>query len=171
MEVYEAVKTLLAVRSYEDKPIPEEIVTRIIEAGRLTASAMNRQHWDFVVVQDDQTLHQLGELASTGGYIGQAPLAIAVAVPDSTLGHIDGARAAQDMMLVAWQAGVGSNWVGKVNTPEIKELLNIPADLMVLTIIPFGYPAKEIGQGVKDRKPLSEVAHAERYGSPYRSTS
>jgi len=169
MDVFEAVKTMLAVRSYKKDPIPSEIISRIVEAGRLTASAMNRQHWDFVVIQDRQTLQRLGKLASTGGYIAGAPLTIAVAVPDSFLGHIDGARAAQDMMLVAWQAGVGSNWVGKVNTPEIKELLYIPEDRIVLTVIPFGYPADEIGRGVKDRKPLSEVAHAERYGTSYQS--
>lgn len=169
MDVFEAVETLLAVRSYKDYPIPGEIVTRILEAGRLTASAMNKQPWDFVVVQKGQTLQRLGELASTGGYIAQAPLAIAIAVPDSTLGHIDGARAAQDMMLVAWQAGVGSNWVGNVNRPEIKELLNLPPERMVLAIIPFGYPVEDIGRGIKDRKPLSEVAHAERYGTAYKS--
>ena len=167
MDVFKAVKTMLAVRNYKDKPIPGEIVTRIVEAGRLTASAMNRQHWDFVVVQDGRTLKRLGELASTGPYIAQAPLAIAVTVPDSILGHIDGARAAQDMMLVAWESGVSSNWVGNVNTTEIKKLLNIPEDKLVLTVIPFGYPAKEIGRGVKNRKPLSEVAHAGRYGTSF----
>lgn len=171
MDIFDTVKTMLAVRGYKADPIPGEIVSRIVEAGRLTASAMNRQHWDFVVVQDRQALQQLGKLASTGPYIAQAPLAIAVAVPDSILGHIDGARAVQDMMLVGWEAGVGSNWVGNVNTAEIKKLLNIPEDKMVLTIIPFGYPAEEIGRGVKDRKPLSEVAHAGRYGTPYRSAS
>ena len=56
MDVNETIKTMLAVRSYTDKPIPREIVNQIVEAGRLTASAMNRQHWDFVVVQDGQIL-------------------------------------------------------------------------------------------------------------------
>jgi nitroreductase len=169
MEVYEAVKTMLAIREYRDESVPDEVVDQIVEAGRLTASAMNKQHWDFVVVREPKTLQALGQLASTGGYIAGAPLAIAIAVPNSTLGHIDGARAAQDMMLVAWQAGVGSNWVGNVNTPEIKELLQLPEDRMVLVVMPFGYPVEEVGQGVKDRKPVSEVAHAERYGVPYRN--
>lgn len=167
MNAFETIKTMLAVRNYEDDPIPNETVTRILEAGRLTGSAMNRQHWDFVVVQDKQTLKQLGELASTGGYIAGASLAIVVVVPDSILGTIDGARAAQDMMLVAWQEGIGSNWVGNMNTPEIKELLNIPPERMVLATIPFGYPPQELGRGVKDRKPLAAIAHANRYGTPY----
>ncbi|HEX6387541.1 MAG TPA: nitroreductase family protein [Anaerolineae bacterium] len=168
MDVFEAVKTMLAVRSYRDESIPDEMVTRILEAGRLSASSQNKQHWDFIAVREPATLRRLGELARTGGYIAGASLAIAVVVPDRPVGYIDGARATQDMMLVAWEAGIGSNWVGNVNTDAIKELLNIPADRMVLTVIPFGYPVEELGEGIKDRKPLSEVAHAERFGQPYR---
>ena len=167
MDVFEAVKTMLAVRSYRDEPIPEEIVARILEAGRLTASSKNQQHWDFIAIREPQTLERLGQLARTGSYIAGAPLAIAVVVPEKPVGYMDGARAAQDMMLVAWEAGVGSNWVGNVNTDAIKDLLNVPQDRMVLAIIPFGYPAEEIGQGIKDRKPLSAVAHTERFGRPY----
>jgi nitroreductase len=168
MDVFEAVETMLAVRSYRDEPIPDETVTQILEAGRLTASSKNQQHWDFIMVREPQTLKRLGQLARTGGYIAEAPLVIAVVTPDKPVGYVDGARAAQDMMLVAWEAGIGSNWVGNVNTDAIKELLNVPQDRLLLTVIPFGYPAEEIGQGIiKDREPLSEVAHAERFGRPY----
>lgn len=167
MNTFDAVKTLLAVRSYQNKAIPTDIVTRIVQAARLTGSSRNRQHWDFVVVQNKETLRKLGGLASTGSYIAEAPLAVAVVVPDAPVGHIDGARAAQDMMLTAWEAGIGSNWVGNVNTSEIKQLLNVPADKMILTVIPFGYPAEAVGKGHKDRKPLAEIAHAEMFGQPY----
>jgi len=167
MKTFEAIKTMLAVRSYQDKPIPADVVTRIVEAGRLTGSSKNTQQWDFVVVQNRETLQKLGRLAASGSYIAQAPLAIAVVVPNSTVGHIDGARATQDMMLAAWAKGIGSNWVGNVNTEPIKTLLNIPQDKMVLNIIPFGYPTETVGQGVKKRKPLAKVAHREKLGQPY----
>src|SRR5690606_26295350 len=123
---YDAIRTMLAVRSYTDKPIPADVVTRIVEAARLTGSSRNRQEWDFVVVQDKETLRRLGELASTGSYMGGAALAIAVVVPEGTTGYIDGSRAAQTMMLAAWGEGIGSNWVGNVNTPQIRQLLKIP---------------------------------------------
>ena len=168
METFQAVKSMLAVRNYKDRPIADEAVTRILEAGRLTASSQNRQHWDFIAVRDRESLRELGRLAPSGGYIAGAALAIAVVVPDGPVGYIDGARAAQDMMLVAWEAGIGSNWVGNVNTQDVKALLDVPQERMVLTIIPFGYPEREIGADVeKDRKPLAEVAHAEAYGRPY----
>jgi nitroreductase len=167
MEVMKAIETMLAVRSYRDEPIADEVVTRIVQAGRLTGSAMNQQAWDFVVIRDRDTLSKLGELATTGAYIATAQLAVAVVVPDSSFGIIDGARASQDMMLAAWEEGIGSNWVGNVNHDAIKKLLATPTERMVLTVIPFGYPDRTIGAGRKNRKPLNNVAHRERFGQPY----
>jgi nitroreductase len=167
MEVFEAVKTMLAIRSYEDKAIAEESVARILEAARLTASSQNKQMWDFVVIQERERLQQLGQLARSGPYIADAALAIAVVVPERTVGAIDGARAVQDMMLVAWEMGIGSNWVGNVNTVEIKKLLAVPEEHMLLTVVPFGYPRRKVGKGQKRRKALAEIAHSERFGETY----
>jgi nitroreductase len=166
MEVFEAVRTVLAVREYQDKPVPAEIVQRIVEAGRLTGSSMNRQPWHFIVVQDRDTLRQLGALAKTGPYTGQAALAIVVVIQRTPFSVSDGSRAIQSMMLTAWSEGVGSNWVGFMGMTEVKPLLGIPDNLDMLAIIPFGYPARPVGKGKKNRKPLSEVAHLERFGQP-----
>jgi nitroreductase len=166
MEVFEAVRTILAVREYQDKPVAPETVRRIVEAGRLSGSSMNRQPWHFIVVQNRDTLQQLGALATTGPYIAQAALAIVVAILRTPFAVSDGSRAIQSMMLTAWSEGVGSNWVGFMGPTAIKPLLGIPDDLDVLAIIPFGYPAKPVSKGQKNRKPLSEVAHRERFGQP-----
>jgi hypothetical protein len=112
MDVFEAVRTLLAVRRYQDRPVPEAVLHRIVEAGRLTASAKNMQPWDFIVVQDRETLRQLGAVARTGPYVAQAPLAIVVAVDKTPFAVSDASRAIQSMLLTAWADGVGSNWVG-----------------------------------------------------------
>jgi len=167
MEVFEAVRTILAIRDYQDKPVPPETVRRIVEEGRLTGSSMNRQPWHFIVVQDRDSLRQLGALAKTGPYIAQAALAIVVAIQRTPFSVSDGSRAIQSMMLSAWSEGVGSNWVGFMGLTEVKPLLGIPADVDVLAIIPFGYPAKPVGKGKKNRKPLSEVVHLERFGQPF----
>ena len=167
MDVFEAIRTLLAVRSYRDTPVPDETLRRILDAGRLTASGMNAQPWHFIVVQDRETLRQLGALAQSGPYIAQAPLAIAVAIDNSRLAVSDASRAIQSMLLTAWSEGVGSNWVGFRGLDAVKSLLGVPDTLDVLAILPFGYPAGEIGQGKKKRKPLSEIAHRERFGQPF----
>jgi len=168
MEVFDGIRTLLAVRQYQDKPVPETTVQRIVEAGRLTGSAMNAQPWHFIVVQDRDTLRQLGRLARSGPYVGQAPLAVVVAVEkNSRFALSDASRAIQSMMLAAWADGVGSNWVGFSGMDEVKALLKVPAALDVVAIVPFGYPAQPVGKGRKQRKPLRDIAHRERYGQPF----
>jgi len=167
MDVFEAVSTALAVRSYQNKPVSAEVVRRIVEAGRLTGSAMNAQPWHFVVVENPEALRQLGALARSGPYTAQAPLAIVVATEKTRFAMSDASRAIQSMILTAWAEGVGSNWVGFSGMEEIKALLGIPDDLDVLAILPFGYPDKAVGKGIKKRKPLSEVAHRERFGQPF----
>jgi nitroreductase len=166
MEVFEAVRTVLAVRTYQDKPVPPDLVRRIVEAGRLTASSMNAQPWHFVVVEDRDTLRQLGAMARTGRYIAQAPLAVVVAIEETRFAVSDASRAIQSMVLTAWSEGVGSNWVGFGGLTKVKSLLGIPDELEVLAIVPFGYPAQAIGRGKKQRKSPSEVAHRERFGQP-----
>jgi nitroreductase len=167
MEAFEAVRTILAVRNYQDKPVSPDVVRRIVEAGRLTGSAMNGQPWHFIVVEDRNTLRQLGTLARTGPYVAQAPLSIIVAIERTRFSVSDASRAIQSMMLTAWSEGVGSNWVGFMGLDEVKPLLSIPDELDVLAIVPFGYPAHAIGKGKKQRKPLSEVAHRGRFGQPF----
>lgn len=167
METIDAIRTVLAVRQFKDTPIPEPIIRQILEAGRLTASGGNSQPWHFIVVRNKETLSRLGQLARTGPYIAQAPMAIVVAMDQSPIAISDGSRAIQDMMLAAWSQGVGSNWVGFNKLPEVNPLLGIPQEVSVLAILPFGYPAKAIGKGQKKRKPLGEVAYNERWGTPF----
>jgi nitroreductase len=167
VDVFDAVRTILAVRRYQDRPVPDAVLRRILEAGRLSASAMNQQPWRFIVVQDRDTLRRLGELAPTGPYIAQAPLAVAVAVEKTPTAVADGSRAIQSMLLTAWAEGVGSNWVGFGGLDTVKALLQVPPDLDLLAILPFGYPADAVGRGKKQRKPLATIAYRERYGQPF----
>jgi nitroreductase len=158
---------VLAVRDYQDTPVPPEVIGRIVEAGRLTGSSRNTQPWHFVVVENRDTLRQIGALARTGPYIAQAPMAIVVAVEETPFAVSDASRAIQSMVLAGWAEGVGSNWVGFLGMNEVKSLLGIPEALNILAILPFGYPAQQLGQGKKERKPLGEVAHREQFGQPF----
>ena len=168
MDTFDVVRTVLATRQFRDTPIPEDVVRQIVEAGRLTASASNKQPWHFIVVENKDTLKQLGQIATTGPYIPQAPLAIVVAIEDAPLALSDGSRAIQSMILAAWAHGVASNWVGfRGRLGAVKPLLGIPDNLDVLAILPFGYPAKAAGAGKKQRKPLGEVVSRERFDQPY----
>ena len=167
MEVFDAVRTVLAIRQFQEKPVPEPIVHQIVEAGHVTASSMNGQPWHFIIVQDKEMLRQLGTLARTGPYIAQAPLAIVVGMEHSPYGVSDASRAIQAMILTAWAEGIGSNWVGFENLQQINPVLGIPEEITILAILPFGYPVATVGKGKKKRKPLGEVAHHERWNQPF----
>jgi nitroreductase len=167
MEVFQAVQTILAVRQYVDKKVPHDVIQRIIEAGHLSASSMNGQPWHFIVVEERAMLQKLGAMSRSGPYIAQAAFAVVVCIERSESAISDASRAIQNMVLTAWSEGVGSNWVGSPGMDALKPLLSIPADIEVFAILPFGYPDKKVGLGIKKRKPLSEVAHREKFGHPF----
>ena len=164
--VFEAVRTVMAVRDYQDKPVPGEVVDRIIDAARLTASASNRQPWHFVVVRERVHLQELGTLVRTGPYTARAGLAVVVAyLKESPIAISDVSRAIQSMILTAWADGVGSNWTGFGGLEGVRKAVGLPEEYEVLAVVPFGYPARPV-KGIKKRKPRGEVASAERFGSP-----
>lgn len=165
--VFEVVRTVLAVREFQDKPIPDDVVHRIVEAGRLTASSTNGQPWHFVLVRSRDALRQLGALMRTGPYIADAGTAVVVGYEkESPYGVSDCSRAIQSMVLVAWAEGVGSNWTGFGGLEAVRKIVGMPESYEVLAVVPFGYPKRAVGKGKKKRKPLGEVVSAERFGNP-----
>jgi nitroreductase len=166
--VFDAVRTVLAIREYRDRKVDDDLIDRIVEAGRLTASSMNRQPWHFVVVRDRDHLRELGTLVATGPYIAQASFAVVAAYEtDSIFGVSDLSRAIQSMVLTAWDEGVGSNWTGFGGLDAVRKHVGLGDGYTVLAVVPFGYPAKAVGLGRKNRKPLGEVASSEQAGTAF----
>jgi len=123
-----------------------------------------------VVVQDRATLRRLGEIATQGSFIANAPVVIAIVMENATRPQLDAGRALQQMELVAWSEGMGTCFVGVRSADQqraVKELLSIPPRMELITIMPYGYrlPGSR-GQGTP-RKPMSEMAHRERFGESY----
>jgi nitroreductase len=167
--VFEAARTVLAVREFKDTAIPDDVLGRVVEAGHLTASASNVQPWHFVVVKERAGLRELGSLVAHGPYIATAAAAIVVAIEKADhLAISDASRAIQSMILVAWAEGVGSNWTGFRELEGVRKHVGLPDTYEVLAVVPFGYPKRKIGLGKKKRKPLAEVASAERFGNPFK---
>jgi nitroreductase len=165
-QVFEAVRTVMAVRQYEDKELPADVVRRIAEAAHLTASASNLQPWHFVVVRERDGLRKLGSMMRTGPYIAGAAAAVIVAYEKaSRFGVSDSSRAVQSMILTAWGDGVGSNWTGFVGNEAVRKEFGLPDAYDVLAVVPLGYPKQKI-LGKKKRKPFNEVVSAERFGRP-----
>jgi len=131
MDTFEAVRTVLAVRAFQEKPVPAEVKNRILESARLTGSGSNQQPWHFILVEGRAELQQLAALARTGPYTAQADFAVVVVIEQSNMALSDGSRAIQSMLLTAWADGVGSNWVGFVPMLQVNEALGIPDNLDV----------------------------------------
>ena len=164
-EIFEAVRTIMAVREYDDLAVPDEVALRFVEAGRLTASGGNGQPWHFVLVRSRDELRKLGSLVRTGSYTAGAAAAVIVGYEKSSrIGVSDASRAIQSLMLAAWGDGVASNWTG-FGLENVRAEFGFPDGYEVLAVIPLGYPKHRV-IGRKKRKPLSAVASAERFGNP-----
>ena len=167
-EVFEVVRTVLAVREYQDRTVPDDVLRRVLEAAQLSASASNKQPWHFVLVKEKDALRELGRLVRTGPYIASAAAAVVVAYDkaEDLRGISDTSRAIQSMILTAWADGVGSNWTGFGGLEGVREKVGLPESYEVFAVLPLGYPKRPVGKGKKNRKPFDEVVSFERFGTP-----
>ncbi len=165
MDTFECIRTRRTTRTFLPQEIPANTMHRILEAGRLTPSARNRQPWHLIAIRDQALLQRLAPLCTTGQFIEQARFAVAIVTDPTNRWHeIDGARAVQNMELAGWNDGVGTCWIGSLERDKIKELLDIPPQLHLLTILPFGYPTEPDAPRRRTKKRPEEVFHWERFG-------
>ena len=170
MEVYECIRSCLEVRRFKPDPVPDEVVRKLVQAGRWAPSSRNGQPWRFVVIRDRETLQRIGEIATSGRFVAQAPMAVAIVMEDAERPQLDAGRALQQMEMTAWSEGLGTCFVGLRlgdQNQQIKELLGIPAEMELITVLPFGYREEHVKGGGKRRRPLSEIVHGERFGQSY----
>lgn len=169
MNVYEAIKARRSIRSYQDRPVEEDKLRRVLEAARLAPSASNRQEWRFVVVQDAQTRKRLMEAATGQRFVGQAPVVIACCAKTDehvmTCGQmcypIDVAIAIDHMTLAAVAEGLGTCWIGAFFADQVREILGIPENVPVVELLTLGYPTSV--PGPSSRLPFDEIVKYERW--------
>jgi nitroreductase len=173
METLDCIRERASVRSFKKEPVPGEVMHRILEAGIQAPSAGNSQDWEFIVVKKPELKSQLTEAAFGQKVVSGAPVVVVVC---SSLDRIersygergvslysvqDTAAAVQNMLLAAWDQGIGSCWVGAFNERAVKDALVLPERVRPVALIPFGYPAeKPVKSGRLD---LDRVVHEEMY--------
>ena len=164
MDAFEAIATKLDVREFASKHVPWEVKSKILEAARLTSSAMNMQPWRFILVQDRANVKRLAKDSTTGRWVEGADFAIIVLIdPKVPISSMDAGRVIQDMQLAAWNFGVASGIYAGVGEASLRKDFAIPDELKPPAVLGFGYPKRKI-LGKKDRKPLEELAFSEKYG-------
>jgi nitroreductase len=141
MDTFLAIASKRDQREYADREIPEEVVRRILEAGRIAGSASNRQPWRFIALESAEAREQVAATVYTPPNILGSKLAVAIVVQGNR--GFDAGRAAQNMMLAAWNDGVTSCPNGMPDAGKAGEVLGLGEDEHVLNVISFGYPARE----------------------------
>lgn len=170
MSVLDVIRSRGSIRRYEDKSIPRDVLLKILEAARLAQSAANRQPWEFIVVTDPSIKSKLVKASRNQGFVGEAAAVIVCLADPSRSARvgpfqgflIDLAIAIENMALTAWDLGIGSCWIGAFDEDMVREILNVPSRLRVVSLLTLGYPAES--PRPKIRRPLDEIVHYERYG-------
>ena len=170
MNVSEAIRLKRAVRNFQDKPLPEDVIHAILNAGRRAQSSKNTQPWQFIAIQDKAILKALSECGTFAGHLAGAALGVAILTPDPTEKFqtmFDAGQAAAYMQLAAWELGVGSVPASIYEPEKAREILDPPKTYICGLHSRLGIrPRKK----ASDRQPqkggrrgLEEVVHWERW--------
>ncbi len=149
MDVKTAIRTRRSIREYEPREVEEEKLMKVLESGRLSPSASNRQERRFIIIKDASTRKALSEAARNQKFLAQAPVVIAacsvqkdyVMACGQLAYPIDTAIAVDHMTLTAVEEGLGTCWIGAFDEKKVKEILNVPDEIRVVTLLSLGYPA------------------------------
>lgn len=170
MDTFLAIASRREVREYEPRPLPPEVEERILDAGRLSGSARNRQPWRFEVIRGELLAEHVYEPDNLRG----SPFVVALVVQGKGPTSFDAGRAAQNMLLAAWNEGVGGSPNGIAEEEPVRAALGLAEEERVAIVLSFGYPARPRDPEARtaaewsaraNRKPLDAlVRRLEAYG-------
>lgn len=166
MEVLEAIRRKRAIRHFEEKPLPEQAVQTILNAGRRAQSAKNMQPWDFIAITDHSILEALSHCGEFAGHLAGAALGVAILTPPFIERYsimFDAGQAAAYMQLAAWDLGIGSVPATIYEPEKARQILGYPQEKELHVVFSFGYPTspEALTQPNKKggRKAFDEVVH------------
>ena len=172
MDTWTAINTIRVVRRFANRPLEEAHLERILNAGRRAGSSKNEQRWAFVVARDRGHLRELSKVGDYASHLAGAAAAVALVTPEAT-GHRrdsimwDSGRAAQNMVLAAWELGIGSVPATVYDHALAARLLGLPPDRRCDFLLSFGYPEDETKLSAPNkaggRLGLGELVHEERW--------
>lgn len=176
MHTLRAILTKREIRAYTPAPLPDEVALRILRAGRASGSSTNSQPWRFVLVRERARLQALARCGRFAGHLAGAAAAVAVVIADRSAAF-DAGRAAQNMMLAAWDAGVASCPASMHRHDDARRVLGVPDGWVIAIVLAFGYPDREAPDLISGyptwavlprtgRRRLEEIAFAERWDVP-----
>lgn len=170
MNVSDAVRTKRAVRKFQEKALPDDVIKAILNAGRRSQSSKNEQAWQFIAVRDKSILKALSECGTWAGHLAGAALGVAILTPDPEGKFqimFDAGQAAAFMQLAAWELGVGSVPASIYESEKARQILGFPSEWHLRIALSFGYPADaaKLSAAPKKggRRTLDELVHWDRW--------
>jgi nitroreductase len=173
VNTWDAIRTKRMIRRFSDRSLAPGELERILDAGRHAGSSKNLQRWDFIVCRDRAHLRELATIGPYAGHLAGAAVAVALVTPDPSVADaplsvmFDLGQAAGNMMLAAWQMGIGSCPATVYEHDRARDLLGYPADHHCEYLLSFGYPADPSALSAppkrSGRRPLAKVLHEERW--------
>ena len=170
MNVSDAIRLKRAVRKFQDKPLPEEVVHAILNAGRRSQSSKNEQGWNFIAIRDKAILKALSEYGTYAGHLAGAALGVAIITPNPEgkfQDLFDAGQAAAYMQLAAWELGIGSCLASIYEPERARQILAFPPEWHLRIALSFGYPLEEekLSAAPKKggRRSLDEIVHWEKW--------
>jgi len=164
MQTQEAVKQRHSCRSFNGKPIAADLIEELINCASLAPTARNIQPWEFVAITKKETLGKLAQLAENGRFLAESSCCIAVLAQETKYYLEDGCAATENILLCATDSGLASCWVAgdkKDYCGKVKELLGVPKDLKLVSLVALGY--SDTKADVPAKRALEEVLHWEKF--------
>jgi len=170
MNVADAIRLKRAVRKFQAKPLPEDVIHAVLNAGRRSQSSKNSQTWRFVAVRDKEILKALSQCGQWAGHIAGAALCIAILTPEPEEKFqimFDAGQAAAFMQLAAWELGVGSCPASLYEFDKTRAILGFPAEWHLRIALSFGYPLEQEKISAAPKKggriSLDEIVHWDKW--------
>lgn len=173
MEFYEVLKTRRSVRSFRDKPIPEAVLKRVLNAARTAPSGSNRQPTRLIVVKAPAARKALVPLCGGQRFVAGAPVVIVACGQNIHYNRgeymgdfamlVDVSIAFDHLVLAARAEGLGTCWIGSFDNAKLKKHLGVPKDFEVVAVTPLGYPEGNPFVETDDRLPLDRIVSEEKW--------
>ena len=170
MNVSDAIRLKRAVRKFQDKPLPDDVIRKILNAGRRSQSSKNEQGWQFIVIRNKATLKALSETGTYAGHLAGAAMAVAILTPDPTAKFqmmFDAGQAAAYMQLLACELGIGSCLASIYELEKARAILGFPPEWHLRIALSFGYALEEEKISAPPKKggriSLDEIVHWDQW--------
>jgi len=170
MNVSDAIRTKRAIRKFQDKPLLDEAIHAILNAGRRSQSSKNEQARQFIAIRDKSILGALSKCGTYAGHLAGAALGVAILTPDPTAKFqtmFDAGQAAAFMQLAAWEEGIGSVPASIYEGEKARDILGFPPEWHLRIALSFGYPVEEGKLSAAPKKggrmSLEEIVHWDRW--------